>query len=73
MKQTAAPLTRRVRIFDANGLEWEDVCEWDNETGRIVQFVRGDDGLFLLDWSKTAIARREIFTAAPLLIVPIDC
>lgn len=56
------------RVFDANGLEWEDVAWCDARTGEVCVLVRDEDGLVADDGTGHVVTRLER-TAAPLLVV----
>lgn len=65
------PAGRYFRIFDVNGLQWTHVVECDTVTGRIVRYKLNEHGRFYVDRERNQIAREEVYTAAPLLVVEV--
>ena len=54
----------RYRVFDTNGLEWEDVVECDTATGEMICFDRDEQGRIVPHGG--CIRTKRIKVAAPL-------
>ena len=57
------------RVFDANGLEWLYVVEFDTETGEVT-YVATDANGNLIATDDGHLLRRTVKTAAPLTFIP---
>ena len=68
--QNTSGIGKPCRIFDANGLEWDDIEECDTETGRMIQFKRDAEGR-LVDHEGELI-RETVYGAPPLQLRNLD-
>lgn len=57
----------KVRVYDANGLEWKDVLKLDTETGEIIRAKRDPSGLLAID-DDGELVREWLYAPAPLML-----
>lgn len=53
------------RVFDGNGLEWENLAQVDTETGESVQYLKNEAGRYYLS-EAGLVATRTVILPLPI-------